>query len=47
VIGVFALIYGNPFRLINGVDSFGNICGMRNEVEENQIFSGMDMSEKP
>jgi hypothetical protein len=29
------------------MDSFGNICGTRNEVFGNLTLSGMDMTEKP
>lgn len=37
---VFSFVYGNPLRLINGYDSFGNTCG----VQHNQKFSGFPLS---
>lgn len=45
---MFAFVYGNPVRLINGYDSFGNTCG----VHENEHFtdlklSGQDTHDKP
>lgn len=39
-IAVFAFVYGNPVRLINGFDSFGNTCG----VEKNEHFSDFTLS---
>lgn len=39
-IAVFAFVYGNPVRLINGFDSFGNTCG----VEENERFKNFNLS---
>ncbi|CAG7816498.1 unnamed protein product, partial [Allacma fusca] len=47
LIGAFAYVYGNPYRLINGMDSFGNICGTSNDAFGNWSFSGMDMASKP
>lgn len=45
-IASFSLVYGNPLRLINGYDSFGNTCGTpKNDKIGN--LSGLDMSKKP
>ncbi|KAK2583579.1 hypothetical protein KPH14_009523 [Odynerus spinipes] len=48
LIAAFALVYGNPLRLINGYDSFGNTCGMKNNPKfgNNELF-GQDTSDKP
>ncbi|XP_058461950.1 choline transporter-like 1 [Malaya genurostris] len=48
VIAVFSFVYGNPLRIINGYDSFGNTCG----VESNEKFahfplSGLNTLDKP
>ncbi|XP_053684452.1 choline transporter-like 1 [Sabethes cyaneus] len=48
IIAVFSFVYGNPLRIINGYDSFGNTCG----VESNEKFShfplsGMNTLDKP
>ncbi len=40
-------MYGNPLRLINGMDSFGNVCGTTNEGFSDMSLSGRDMSDKP
>ncbi|CAL8103002.1 unnamed protein product [Orchesella dallaii] len=47
LIGVFAYVYGNPLRLINGMDSFGNVCGTVNENFDNMSLSGQDMTDRP
>ncbi|XP_043275999.1 choline transporter-like 1 isoform X2 [Venturia canescens] len=47
LIAAFALVYGNPVRLINGYDSFGNTCGMNNEKFGKMELSGQDTSDKP
>jgi solute carrier family 44 protein 1 (choline transporter-like protein) len=47
LIAAFALVYGNPKRLINGMDSFGNVCGTTNEKFGSLNFSGIDMTDKP
>ncbi|KAK7065393.1 hypothetical protein SK128_015794 [Halocaridina rubra] len=49
-IGAFALVYGNPLRLVNGYDSFGNVCGSSNTdiVDEGtggRMFSGYDATD--
>ena len=38
---------GSPLRLIHGSDSFGNVCGHKNDAIDNLPFSGMDMSKRP
>lgn len=48
VIAIFSFVYGNPIRIINGYDSFGNTCGLKNnEHFKNFPLSGMDTSNKP
>ncbi|KAK0083622.1 hypothetical protein PV325_008487 [Microctonus aethiopoides] len=48
MIAAFALVYGNPLRLINGYDSFGNTCGMKNNAKFGRMeLSGQDTSDKP
>lgn len=48
LIAAFALVYGNPLRLINGYDSFGNTCGMKNNPKFGSMeLSGQDTSDKP
>ncbi|KAF7279149.1 hypothetical protein GWI33_007561 [Rhynchophorus ferrugineus] len=48
VIAAFSVVYGNPIRIINGYDSFGNTCGTKNNKPiENLTLSGLDTSDKP
>ncbi|KMQ90399.1 ctl-like protein 1-like protein [Lasius niger] len=48
LIAAFAIVYGNPIRLINGYDSFGNTCGMKNNPKFGSMeLSGQDTSDKP
>lgn len=48
VIAAFSIVYGNPIRIINGYDSFGNTCGTKNNKPvENLTLSGLDTSDKP
>lgn len=48
VVAVFSFVYGNPIRLINGFDSFGNTCGVKtNEKFSNFPLSGKNMNDKP
>ncbi|XP_052860619.1 choline transporter-like 1 isoform X2 [Anopheles cruzii] len=48
VIAIFSFIYGNPLRIINGYDSFGNTCGVdSNEKYSNIPLSGMNTADKP
>lgn len=45
---MFAFVYGNPVRLINGYDSFGNTCGVKsNERFQNLVLSGQNTIDKP
>lgn len=57
-VAAFAFVVGNPLRLVNGFDSFGNVCGVDNRNDEstdadklannNSItLSGLDMSDRP
>lgn len=42
------MVYGNPLRLINGYDSFGNTCGVEsNERYQDLPLSGMNTLAKP
>lgn len=43
----FALALGDPRRLVNGCDSFGNVCGARNAPMGRLAFSGMDATDRP
>lgn len=48
VIAIFSFVYGNPLRVINGYDSFGNTCGVKkNEHYTNFPLSGMNTIDKP
>ncbi|KAJ8920182.1 hypothetical protein NQ315_011843 [Exocentrus adspersus] len=48
VIAAFSFVYGNPLRIINGYDSFGNTCGTsKNKPMGNLALSGIDTSDKP
>lgn len=45
---IFSFVYGNPLRLINGYDSFGNTCGVKhNEKYTNFKLSGLNTLDKP
>lgn len=45
---MFAFVYGNPIRLINGFDSFGNTCGVKsNEHFADFNLSGINTIDKP
>lgn len=47
IASVWSFIAGNPSRLIQGYDSFGNICGQRNKKIDGISWSGMNMQSKP
>lgn len=48
LIAAFSFVYGNPIRIINGYDSFGNTCGTKYNSKMGTLqYSGMDMSNKP
>lgn len=44
-IAVFAFIYGDPLRLINGHDSFGNTCGSSGNSKMSKL-SNLDTTDK-
>ena len=47
IVAIFAFVVGDPMRLIYGSDSFGNVCGRRNnKINENYVFSGLDMTDR-
>ncbi|XP_037801319.1 choline transporter-like 1 [Penaeus monodon] len=43
-IAAFALVYGDPLRLVNGYDSFGNVCGSSNADMADHNDSRMSLS---
>ena len=46
-IAAFAFVYGNPIRLVNGYDSFGNTCGTDlNDKMGNLTLSGLNTTTK-
>lgn len=48
VIAIFSFVYGSPVRIINGYDSFGNTCGVKNNKKLGKLdLSGQDTSDKP
>ncbi|XP_019877096.2 choline transporter-like 1 [Aethina tumida] len=47
IIAAFSFVYGNPLRIINGYDSFGNICGTKNKPIGNLELSGYDTTNRP
>lgn len=48
VVAVFSFVYGNPLRLINGYDSFGNTCGVaHNQKYSDFAMSGLNTLDKP
>lgn len=48
VIAIFSFVYGNPLRLLNGYDSFGNTCGVKsNEHFQNFPLSGKNTLNEP
>lgn len=45
---MFSFVYGNPLRLINGYDSFGNTCGVRHNARySNFKLSGLNTIDRP
>ncbi|XP_050737491.1 choline transporter-like 1 [Eriocheir sinensis] len=49
-IAAFALVFGDPLRVVNGYDSFGNVCGSDNDdmkmhQEALIVFSGLDVTD--
>ncbi|XP_074110569.1 choline transporter-like protein 1 isoform X2 [Cotesia typhae] len=48
MIAAFALVYGNPMRLVHGYDSFGNTCGTKNTpaTKRSDLYA-LDNSDKP
>ncbi|KPJ11312.1 CTL-like protein 1 [Papilio machaon] len=48
IIACISFVYGNPQRLINGYDSFGNTCGVKsNKKLLNYTLSGINTVDKP
>ena len=49
VLAYFAFALGNPWRLMNGYDSFGNTCGMKNTKPDGftSPYAGKDLTDFP
>ncbi|XP_017840759.2 CTL-like protein 1 [Drosophila busckii] len=48
VIAIFSFVFGNPLRVLNGYDSFGNTCGVKhNEKFQNFQLSGRNTINEP
>lgn len=51
IIAGFAFVFGNPQRLLNGYDSFGNTCGVKNNEKFQDVnygnASGISTLDKP
>lgn len=48
LIAASAYVYGNPLRLINEYDSFGNVCAFdKNEKLADFNLSGANTKDKP
>jgi len=49
VLAYFAFQYGDPWRIINGYDSFGNTCGSNNTAVEglDASLNGRDLTDYP
>lgn len=47
VLSAWSFTLGNPNRIIQGYDSFGNICGQKNRKIPGVPWSGMDMRDCP
>lgn len=47
IIAAFSFVYGNPLRIINGYDSFGNTCGTKNKAINDMPLTGLDTTDKP
>ncbi|KAF2901064.1 hypothetical protein ILUMI_05120 [Ignelater luminosus] len=48
LVAAFSFVYGNPVRIVNGYDSFGNTCGTKNNKRIGTLeLSGKDTSDKP
>jgi solute carrier family 44 protein 1 (choline transporter-like protein) len=49
VIAYFAFTLGDPWRMVNGYDSFGNTCGVNNIKPDNVTakHAGKDLTNYP
>ncbi|XP_060603874.1 choline transporter-like protein 1 [Ruditapes philippinarum] len=52
IFGIFGITYisvkqGNPYRLVYGVDSYGNVCNQKNDKIDGVFYSGQDNTDKP
>ena len=43
----FAVVTGDPYRIIYGYDVAGDVCGQKNDPIDNVSFSGKDQSSLP
>ncbi|KAL4235876.1 hypothetical protein ACF0H5_004265 [Mactra antiquata] len=46
-VAYFGITQGNPYRLVYGVDSYGNVCNQDNEAIPNVTLSGQNNADKP
>lgn len=42
----YCMHYGDIYRIVNGYDNCGNVCGRINVFHYNDICNGMDMTDK-
>ncbi|KAG6464805.1 choline transporter-like 1 isoform X2 [Manduca sexta] len=48
IVAVISFVYGNPQRLINGFDSFGNTCGVKKNQKLLELpLAGISTEDKP
>lgn len=47
VASIWSFTSGHPNRILQGYDSFGNICGQKNKQIKGVNWSGIDMTDKP
>ncbi|XP_073951184.1 choline transporter-like protein 1 [Choristoneura fumiferana] len=48
IIAAISFVYGNPLRLINGFDSYGNTCGVKSNTKHiNFPLAGISTIDKP
>ena len=47
VLFFFALFHGDLYRVTQGYDVSGNVCGKKNKPIDNVIHSGLDLKDVP
>lgn len=45
-ISIFGFINGEPQRYVRGYDSYGNICGLQNDLKQDLPLSGKDLTNR-